>query len=113
MKIKLKPFLTQIFTAQEMKSDVEIIGAHHKDKKINQSYTSSPRKLKLKHKKTPCHCNKMQLRLLICVSIYHFVQNYPVTKNQDISLHKMRNQVSEPENLDKRENGETKTVIRE
>ena len=55
----------------------------------------------------------MQLRLLICVSIYHFVQNYPVTKNQDISLHKMRNQVSEPENLDKRENGETKTVIRE
>ena len=33
MKIKLKPFLTQIFTAQKMKSDVEIIGAHHKDKK--------------------------------------------------------------------------------
>ena len=36
-----------------------------------------------KHKKNPCDCIGIQLRCLICKSVYHFAQNCSETRNQD------------------------------
>ena len=48
----------------------------------NRQRQSVPKQYSVKRKKNPCDHNGVQLRCLICESIYHFAQNCLETKTQ-------------------------------
>ena len=51
---------------------------------LNQSDRQSvPKQYSVRREKNPCDHNGVQLRCLVCESIYHIPQNCPETKSQD------------------------------
>ena len=90
-------------------------------------FKQSSQKQYPKHRKNPCDRNGLQLRCIICESVYHFAQNCPEARNQNTFFSqevvlfqadydhpaKLKNLVSESRNSAILDSGATNTVTGE
>ena len=111
IKIKLH-FLTNIYHSKNENRYRNYQCISQRQNKSTRIKQALPKEIS-KRKKTSYDCNSSQPRCLICTCIYHFAQNYLVTKKQDTAFHKLRNLLSEPRHLAILDSGATETASEE